>query len=110
LANPFGQGGDRLGRQFFVLTRHCFDVFSFGVVDGKDESADIRFTRNDDWADFAALEDELAGIKTEAGLLFLRTVTLIAMVDEDGADFLFEELQLGGRRGGGLVGGGCRQG
>jgi hypothetical protein len=110
LADPFGQRGDRLGRKFLIFARHGVDIFSFGVVDGKNEAAEIGFTRDDDWPEFAALEDELAGIKTEAGLLLLGSVALVAIVGEDRADLLFEELQLGGRRGGGRLGSGGREG
>ena len=110
MANPFGQGGDRLGRKLFIFARHGVDIFSFGVVDGKNEAAEVRFTRDDDRPKFAALEDELTGIKSEAGLLSLRSVALIAIVGEDWTNFLFEELKLRSRRGSGLLGGGGREG
>lgn len=99
MANPFGQGGNRLRRKFLIFARHGVHIFSFGVVDGKNEAAEIGFARDDDRPKFAALEDKLAGIKTEAGLLFLGSVALVAIVGEDGADLLFKELQLGSRRG-----------
>jgi len=80
------------------------------VVDGKNQAADIGVAQDYDWSEFTALEDELAGIKTEARLLLLGSVTLITVVSEDGADLLFEEFQLGDRRGGSQVGCGRRQG
>jgi hypothetical protein len=80
------------------------------VVDGKNEAAEIGFAGHDDRPKLAAFEDKLAGIETEAGLLFLRSVALVAIVGEDWTDLLFEEFQLGSRRGSGLLGGGGREG
>ena len=62
LADPFGQRGDRLGRKFLVFARHGVDIFSFGVVDGKNEAAEVGFAGHDNLPKFAALEDKLAGI------------------------------------------------
>ena len=110
LTHPFGQRGDRLGRKFFIFARHGVDIFSFGVVDGKNETAKIGFARHDDRPEFAALKDQFAGIQTETGLLLLGSVALIAIVGEDWSDLFFEKLQLGGRRRGGLLGSGGREG
>ena len=110
LTHPFGQRGDRLGRKFFIFARHGVDIFSFGVVDGKNETAEIGFARHDDRPEFAALKDQFAGIQAEAGLLLLRSVALIAIVGEDWSDLFFEKFQLGGRRRCGLLGSGGREG
>ena len=110
LADPFRQRGDRLGRDLLVGARHGFDVLHLGVVDCEDQAADLRLAGYDNGPDFAALEDKFAGIETEAGLLFLGAVALVAIVSEDRADLLFEELDLGGRRGGSHLRGGSREG
>ena len=55
LTHPFGQRGDRLGRKLFIFARHSVDIFSFGVVDGKNETAEIGFAGHDDRPEFAAL-------------------------------------------------------
>ena len=77
------------------------------MIDRLDQPADLGLAGDDDRTDFAALEDELARIEAEAGLLFLLAVTFIAMIGQDRTDLLFEELQLRGRGG---LGGGRRDG
>ena len=110
LANPFGQRRDRLGRDLLVGARHGFDVLHLGVVDRENQAADLRLAGDDNGPNFTALEDELTGIETEAGLLFLGSVALIAIIGEDRADLLFEELDLSGRRGCSHLHGGSREG
>ena len=98
LTHPLGEGRDGLRGKLLVFAGHGVDIRSFDVIDGLDQPADFGLAGDDDRADLAALEDELARVEAEAGLLFLLTVTLEAMVGQDRADFLFEELQLGRRR------------
>ena len=96
LTHPLGKGGDGLRWEFLVLTRHGVDIRGLDVVDRENQAAGFGFTRDDDGAEFASLEDEFTGIQAKSGLLFLLAVALVAMIGEDRADFLFEELQLGG--------------
>ena len=97
LTHPLGERGDGLGRKLLVFAGHGVHVRSFGVIDREDQAADFGLAGDDDRADFAALEDELARIETEAGLLFLLAMAFKAMIGQDRPHFLFEMLQLGGR-------------
>ena len=107
LTHPLRERRDGLGRKLLVFARHGIHVRRFDVIDRLDQPADLGLAGDDDRTDFAALEDELARIEAEAGLLFLLAVTFIAMIGQDRTDLLFEELQLRGRGG---LGGGRRDG
>ena len=96
LADPLGERGDFLRREFLVLARHRFDVLVLGVVDREDEAAPLRLPRDDDRPDFASFEDERFRVQAQTRLLFLGSV---AVFDQDRAHLFFEELELGGRRG-----------
>jgi hypothetical protein len=71
------------------------------VADGPEEKAGIGLTGHEGGAGVSAGEESLPGIHSEASLdtFGLGAMAFIAGLREDGADFVFEELQVGGIQG-----------
>ena len=85
------RGDLRLGE--LVLRRH-FEIA--GVADGRDEQALLRLTGDEGGTGDAALQDALAGVEAEVGFLLVSRVAFETGIDEDGADFAFEIVVVGG--------------
>ena len=81
MADPFGERGDFLRREFLLLVRHRFDVLTLGVVNRENEAAQLGLARDNDWPDFTAFENESPGVEAEAGLLLLGTMAFVAVFD-----------------------------
>ena len=103
LGDPFLEvGNDGVGE---LLFRGHGEVFG-DVAEGFDEEAVGGFAGDEGGAGFAAVEEAFAGIDVEAGLEFalllgLGGVAGVALLREDGADFILEERKLlGGGFGG----------
>ena len=89
--DPLHEDSDLLRRQLPVR-RHLIPV---GLISqGLDQLALIWFPRHDRRVGVAPLQGGLARVESQASLLLLRTVALLAMLHQQWADFLLEELNL----------------
>ncbi len=95
LPNPCGQGFDGLLRKFGGFFRHGLEAF--GMRDREDEPAGGSIFRIDHRAIVAASEDGGAGVEAEAVVLFFGSVAAVTIFRQQGADFGFEEFDVGGR-------------
>ncbi|KAF0179756.1 MAG: hypothetical protein FD161_1098 [Limisphaerales bacterium] len=86
--HPLFERGDFLGAER-ALGRHLKRLVL--PAHGLDEAALLRFAGDDDGAVVAAFLPAGLRVETEAGLLFLLAVALLAMRDEERADFRLEE-------------------
>ena len=96
--DPGHEVGDLAVRKLLAFRRHL--QIGIGVADGFDEHTFFRIAGNDHRAVLAAFEQAFVGIEQQAAfdLLGLLAVAFVAVVGEEWADFVFEELDLGGSR------------
>jgi hypothetical protein len=96
--------------KLFTLRGHL--QIRVGVTDCFDERTLVGVAGNDHGSAVAAGEEAVAGVEGQAAfdLLGFLAVTLVAMVGEDGADFVFEEVELGAGWFRGVDWGGTQQG
>ena len=99
MLDPLGERRDLVRREFLAFAGHGLDVLLLRVVDREDQPAGGGIARHDDGTDFAALEDEVAGVEAQARLLLLRAMAGVAVLRQHRPDFLLEELALGRGRG-----------
>ena len=90
--DPSGECGD-LGGFELRLRRHLDEV---AVVHRVDDEALARLARHDGRPIAPAFEHARARVEPQVALGLLRAVALLAAPDEEGADFLLEELGPGG--------------
>ena len=81
--------------QLLALRRHL--QIRIGVPDRFDERAFVGVAGDDHWSAVAAGEQSFASVERQAAFDFLGllAVALVAMVGEDGPDFVLKEVELG---------------
>ena len=89
--DPFRQQSDFVRLQFGVR-RH----FQRPIIDRLHQQTFFRIAQNNRRTGVAAFQNIFARIEQQAAFAFfaLHAVALVAIIDEDRANFLFEELQL----------------
>jgi hypothetical protein len=102
-ADPLGEIGDLGVGEFLALGGHL-EILVL-VADGLDEERLVGLAGDDGGAGVAAGEGGFAGVEEEAAFyFFVLTVALVTVLGEDGADFGFEEFEVGGGEAGVAIG------
>ena len=100
-ADPLGEVGDLRVSEFFALGGHL-ELVVF-VTDRGEEEATRRLAGDEGRAGVAAGKEGGGGVEEETALdaVGIVAVALVTMLDQDGADLVFEKLEVGGgnRRG-----------
>jgi len=97
LGDPAFDEIDLLGGQRFAIGRHPRDLFA-GAHQRLEQQALATLAGDDRVADVAPFECRVATIEPQAGLLFARSVTLVAMLGEQRLNVAREVDRFGGGR------------